>query len=519
MSSVIVLGLDGASFQLLDTWIDEGLCPNLGQLVEDGVAAPLQSSLPPVTCPAWRCYSTGVNPGKHGVFWWEQVNRETRSLGVPDSGSFDAPDIWDYLGEEGLTSGVVNMPTTHPPEPLEGYMISGGGGTDTGDYTYPDTLEAEIESRFNYQAFSDIPTSEIGENPEHVETVLNLIDTRFDVASYIKETYAPDFLHLTIFYTNVFHHFFWDGEPTRRVWRRVDENLGSFLNDDDTVLIMSDHGTNEIQTTFNINTWLSNRGDLTTTETVSDVFNRLRLTKDRLATLATTLGVKPLLKRMLSKRFVGLFPSEDGGVTGSGKENKIDWERSTVVASGQGPIYILSDSKRRGEFRTELRNELEAVRAPDGSPIFKSVKFAEKVYSGPYVDAGPDLVVEQADNVYVSGAVGLESLFERPNDWRAENHRDGIFIANGPEVDSDSDLERQPLIYDLAPTILHWFGQAVPERLDGRVLTEIFTDDSEPRNRSVTFEQRDGLEKRSDDGEGSEEEMRRRLQDLGYLSE
>lgn len=518
--NTVVVGLDGAGFQLLQPWLDEGELPTLASLIENGCSGPLQSSLPPVTCPAWRCYSTGVNPGKHGVFWWEQVDRKGRDFRIPTAKSFDATDLWHHLGDAGYRSAVINMPTTYPPEPIDGQLISGGSGAEGGQYTYPDGLQAKIESRFDYKMFLEEPTTAIGSDPSLVDDALELIDTRFAVAEYLREEHGPDFLHLTVFYTNVFHHFFWDSEVTKRVWQRVDENLASLLEPDDNVLLMSDHGTNRIDYTFNINTWLDQQGHLVTTKTVSDTLGGVNLTRDWLATISATLGLKNTLKRLLPRRYIDMLPRSDGSVAGSGKANKIDWAASTAMASGQGPVYVLENNDaRRKEIREVLRDELLTLETPDGRPVVTDVHRAEDVYSGPYVDDGPDLVLEQADNVYVSGALGLEDPFESPNDWVAENHRDGIFVAHGPDVRSGEELQCLPQIYDVAPTILHWYGQAVPERMDGRVLTELFRTDSEPAERRVMRESHDDDGPSAVSGEDNQEQMRERLKDLGYLSE
>lgn len=520
MSSTIVVGLDGGSFRLLHQWMEEGNCPTLQSLRDEGRWAPLRSSLPPVTCPAWRCYSTGVNPGKHGVFWWEQVDRERGDFSIPTSTSFDAPDVWDYLGAKGFRSAIVNMPTTFPPEPLDGYMVSGGGGVDGKEYTYPPELQEEIESRFDYRAFIEASTAEIGEDPSLVDEVLELVDARFRVAEYIRDEYDPDFLHVTVFYTNVLHHFFWDGEATRRIWEHVDEILSRFLRSEDNVIIISDHGTNQIEQTFNVNTWLEKEGYLVTTETVSDRLHEVNVTRDRLARLASNFGLKNTAKLLLPRRLIDRLPRADGAITGAGKADKIDWEASTAMASGQGPIYVLADNRERShQIREELKESLENVETPDGHPVARTVHRGSEVYTGPYVDDGPDLVVDQADHVYISGAIGLDDMFELPNDWIAENHRNGIFIANGPDIANGGELPDYPDIYDIAPTILHLFGLAVPTNLDGRVLTEIFRPGSAPGSREVTYIDStlaNDQQPRKDPDDG---QIRDRLKDLGYLSE
>ena len=86
MTETIVLGLDGANWALLEPWLEAGNLPNIQSLREEGTWSDMESCLPPVTCPNWRCYSTGKNPGKLGVFWWEKIDTNNRTLSTPSIG-------------------------------------------------------------------------------------------------------------------------------------------------------------------------------------------------------------------------------------------------------------------------------------------------------------------------------------------------------------------------------------------------------------------------------------------------
>jgi len=88
MVETIILGLDRAYWALLEPWLDDGRLSNVQALRENGVWTDMESAHPPVTCPNWRCYSTGKNPGKLGVYWWEAIDTDARTLTTPDSRSF-----------------------------------------------------------------------------------------------------------------------------------------------------------------------------------------------------------------------------------------------------------------------------------------------------------------------------------------------------------------------------------------------------------------------------------------------
>jgi len=70
MTKVLVIGLDGATWDLIEPWAEEGKLPTFKMLMENGTWGELESCIPFVTYPAWKCYSTGKNPGRLGVYWF-----------------------------------------------------------------------------------------------------------------------------------------------------------------------------------------------------------------------------------------------------------------------------------------------------------------------------------------------------------------------------------------------------------------------------------------------------------------
>ena len=116
---VIVIGLDGATWRLLDDWIEKNELPTLGEIARCGVKGNLKTTIPPVTPVAWASFVTGKNPGKHGVFGFES------SEGLMTySSSIKSLKIWDILSYYGLRSCILYVPMTYPVEPINGVMIS-----------------------------------------------------------------------------------------------------------------------------------------------------------------------------------------------------------------------------------------------------------------------------------------------------------------------------------------------------------------------------------------------------------
>ncbi|NNE44180.1 MAG: hypothetical protein HKN12_08215, partial [Gemmatimonadetes bacterium] len=143
---VLVIGLDGATFDKMDPLIEEGVLPNLAALRERGVSGVLESTLPSVSPPAWASAITGVNPGKHNIYDFYKMSLSTTQGVLNTSRDRGARPVWHFLNEDGYKTGIMNIPMTFPPDSVDGFFISGFPyGTETSGYTWPPELEAELQ--------------------------------------------------------------------------------------------------------------------------------------------------------------------------------------------------------------------------------------------------------------------------------------------------------------------------------------------------------------------------------------
>lgn len=512
MADTIVLGLDGANWGVIDEWLEEGFLPNLSNLRSEGANAVSKSQLPPVTCPSWKCYSTGKNSGGFGVFWWETIDFEAQDISFPDGSSFKSPELWDYLADEGRSWASLNMPTTYPPRDIpEGNIIAGGPLCADSGFTVDAALEKTLESKFDYRVFPETTFHTKDGTKEEIQTTLEVLESRFDVAEWYLDEHDPDFFHMTVFLLNYIQHFFWDGPPLKEAWKIIDDRLGALEDRCDNLVLMSDHGSNEINTIFYVNNWLRDEGYLDTGSDISDTFGRLGITQERMVKLVNLLGFRDIAKA--APDFLkSLFPEEEG-TKRQAKARIVQWDDSAALASGQGPVYVSPFLSDREHVIDELQQKLEVLSTPGGRPVAARVYRGSEVYHGPYADVGPDLVIQQAPGVHVTDGIGNSGQFTEPTRWRAENDRNGIFLATG------TDIQRTDLgtvsILDIAPTLLHLNGLDVPTDMEGEVLN-VFADGSTPATTPVST--RDPLS--FEDGDRSDADaVESRLEDLGYLEQ
>lgn len=481
----IVFGLDGGHFELLTPWIETGELPTIEGLLKSGVSSDLKSVLPPTTSPNWKAYATGKNPGKLGMFWWENIDVENQRVYYPEERRSHHTEYWELINDQDKV-GVIGVPTTYPPRKVNGFYVSGAPDAEGTGFTHPSWIEKELKDSVNYRT-----TKKYGlkhERQKAANEILELIESRFAAAKHLLKEFDISFLQITTFYINSLHHFLWDDEQTLQAWKIIDNYLNELITDNDNVILMSDHGSIPIEYTFHINSWLEQEGYLKLQDASSRYLQSLGLTTDRLVPLANKLGVRDLAEQIVPQQLINRIPNAQGQLNREQKSNTVDWENSAAVASGQGPIYLIrnQDDPEYESLRQEIRLKLQKVKTPDGNQVVSNIFDGEDVYSGEYATERPDLVAEQADNVHIPGGLGHEDVFTEAGNapWTAENKQNGLFIATGPDF-ANGTIEDISII-DLAPTLLHLHGCPIPRDMDGSVKKSVFDEGSVPHSTSVT---------------------------------
>lgn len=513
MTEVISIGLDGAAWHKLDQLIADGDLPNLKSLVDGGARGPLRSVSPPVTCPAWRCSTSGKNPGQLGVYWWLTLDRERGEFFHPDANSFDTADIWDYLSDEDFKSAVLNIPMTYPPSELDGTMVSGFGAplTDQQDehtsITYPAAFQERLYDEYDWEIEVDDLSARDGP-----EQAYNIIKSRFELLLDLTEE-GYDYLHLTIFYINMLQHKYGDSEETRKAWKLIDSYLGE-LPDDVLIVIYSDHGHTNIENTFVINRWLHDRGYLSFEDKdegeslpVADsseegfprrAIRRLGSTAEKLLPYSVATTLSPLYRRVVPPNHrSSIDVAED-----------VNWEKSDAVATSQGPVYL--NRERLGDnyetVKNELKRDLGALEF-EGERVLEHVRHQKEVYSGAHAEAGPDLMLTAKEGWEIYGGLTEATFVDQATSWTSGNHPEGIILMNGPDVEAKQMSESS--ILDIMPTVLSYMNVAVPNDIDGTVLEQ-------PFEHELPLERRDPINKKAPSSEENNQ-IKQSLEDLGYL--
>ena len=189
---LLIIGIDGATFDLILPWAKEGFLPNLAGLIDQGTYGELASTLPPVTSPAWPSFMTGCNPGKHGVF--DFIHRTGADFGLVNATKIRRPTIWQRLSQAGFSVGVLNVPVTYPPQPLNGYMVTGILSPKEGQICYPDDLLARHRDALGEYRVAPNIQYKRGNEKEYIEDIYSLIRAHGDWALHLMQNEPTDVL-------------------------------------------------------------------------------------------------------------------------------------------------------------------------------------------------------------------------------------------------------------------------------------------------------------------------------------
>lgn len=536
----VVIGLDGATFDLLEPLIAEGVMPNLGRLLARGTRGLLASTIPPTTAPAWTTFSTGVNPGRHGIFDFRI--RSGGQLRWVDSYSVRAPHIWDYAAIEGGTTGVINLPPLYPPVPLSGYMIT-GFMTPSGSrqYTYPPDLASDLEREIGqYIIYEPVPPGNLCTLEQiraYVGKLRYALSQRAKALYWLLSSHPTDLLIAVFQETDTLQHLFWKyldlreplansplGRQVRPLllecYQQIDDILGNILGllgDQAYLVLVSDHGFGPFRYRFLVNEWLAQLGLLEYSRIgvmLEKVVRRVRN-----AVHVGHLVNVPLLD--FTTRFV---PDH---------KSAIRWARTRAFSGEvhQQAIYInVRGREPKGTVRPD--DEYEAVRDQiitcatalydpiNDCQIHCRIYRREEIYTGPFVDEAPDLAIVlddynyQAVSTFSSDGTYVINVLSP----RGSHRRNGILVIDGPGVRADNIVSGASIV-DIAPTVLYLTGLGIPTGLDGRVLLEAFeagwVDKHPPR--ALSAQPHLSANQGNAYTEAEAEDITARLRGLGYL--
>ncbi|RLD10259.1 MAG: hypothetical protein DRI44_06470 [Chlamydiae bacterium] len=542
MNKLVVLGMDGATWNVLTPLIEQNKLPNLKKLRGKSAWADLDSTVPPLTPPAWTSAFTGKNPGKHNVFDFAKSSREDYELHLTSRLDRKTRAVWNAVSEAGGKVVLMNVAHTFPPEKVNGVVISGFGTPESEcDYTYPPELKQEILKK--HPDFKPgIPTSFIANNDtaEFLKVLDSHTKTNFQV---FKELYKENTPELGIYVFDEMDrlmHFFWhcfDEKHPRyektdftekfiNHFQLVDKLIGEFLEklpDDVHVMSFSDHGFGPVHSDIYLNNYLLEKGYITLKEGAKAEIK-----------VTTSVKIKSVIVKFLEKiglwKFYRDYRLKTIPVGTVWFLKNIDWTKTkAVMASMAGKSIRLNVCNRDpiGAVNSDevvsviesLKKDLLDLCDPDtGEKVITKIWRGTEAYSGEYAIYAPDVILETASGYSFHHGFSDSIIKESTQHGRirsGDHEQFGTFILSGEGIKSGKLDEAG--IMDIAPTILHIMGLPVSDEMDGKFLEEAFEEKWKEKHPLKIIEEIEWSAEISSTSDDEEKQIAEQLKALGYL--
>jgi len=527
---ILVIGLDGATFDLILPWARERFLPNIDRLMRKGVWGELQSTIPPITGAAWVSFMTGRNPGKTGIYDFMLRKNNDYDLKLINSTSVNNETIWDILRENDIRTCVFNFPI-YPPYKVKGFFVSGFMAPSTKvEFTWPESLKLELHRLVKGYEFCPNPLSYSSEKA-YLEDLYRVTEKQLKVIKYLMNKDWQFFMAYLDGTDNIQHamwkymddsHLLFDPEKAKKYgnaildyWQRIDKFIGELkIPEDTTLIVMSDHGFGKYDKIFYTNVWLMEKGYLrlkpsSKRSSLKSLMIKRGLTSDNFASALKKLRIYGFVSKVIPRKLRAFIPSSM--LSFSNFKEEIDWASTVAFAlphtSNFGHIYInlkgrepqgcIEHGEEYQQIREEIITALKGLKHPKTGEIVKvQVYKPEEIYTGPYVSYAPDIIFF-IDDMKASFQTGLHNCAFTEGTLapfhNATHRMDGIFIAFGKDIKNGEIIENAEII-DLAPTFLHILDIPIPRDMDGKILREIFKEGSEFITKEIIYQEKDEKE-------------------------
>lgn len=488
---VIIIGLDGASWNYIIPILNK--LPTIRKLLDNGCYGDLESTIPPITIPAWVSMFTGKNPGKIGVVGFtERVGKSEFNL-VTSEIYRKHKSLWDLLSSENIKTLVLNLPFTYPPYSINGHMICIDFSPRL--ETNPKYLKEILSEEYGINQEERLHFSEKSSEEEKLKIIYYEEDKVFKIALRLLKEYNYDVSIIRFGIPDHVSHATTNEDELTKCYVKLDRYLNKIINkvDYDCLFLVSDHGLEKISKRLAINTWLLKSGFLR--------LNRLGKLYFIFSKILFRIGVDRIIKayKFLRKILKKIESKSAFNFDAPGNQlllNSIDFNKTSAflyqsISLKTGCIYVLKESEIN-----LLVKLLSTFKDSSGKLVFTDILKKYEVFKGDKLEQLPDIIVRSKDYCIVP-AIYPDIFFER----EIFTHSDyGIFLAYGKGIKKGRKIEGVK-IYDIVPTILHILGLPIPNDVDGKVLMEIFEEDSEFAKRDPVYVDPNYYERKKDEKE------------------
>jgi len=478
---LLMLGIDGASWKIVNRLIKEGKMPNLEKIISEGVRATPTTLNPTISPMIWTTIATGREPWKHGIRNFVSLTDQSYSERLVGSDTRRGKAIWNILSEQGNKVGVFSYWATWPAEEIHGFTVTdlalidpekGISPTSLRDFiTFTSAKALGLSALINWPKI-DLPVPTGHNDPVFFKAAhdsFQLVEKLFvanSLALFDKET--PDVLvqvdGMTDATQHLFTKFLYPDQFSVPIDKELVDKYGGFI---DEIFISQDKMFGE---------YLERAGDNTNIIILSDHgFFLDPAAGDRFS------GFNVILEKL---GYLTYFA--DGSIDYSKTKafecnnNSFDWQRRLCINStGKYPSGIVPQSEFFS-LRSKIIKDLENLKTDQGINLLTSVLAQDGAESDVFYDIRR--TVSDQSVVIGTDVVPLHYLIsvsvESGNHYSDPVGPDGIFVWRGPNVKKGVEVEIDYV--DVLPNILYALGLAIPKDMDGQFRPDIFVNPKAP---------------------------------------
>src|SRR4051812_16185187 len=493
LERLVVLGLDGATWTVLDPMRRRGLMPNLDALLGRSAHGTLRSVIPPVTTAAWTSMMTGCGPARHGVFDHRYLDADAGRMKVNHSARVRVPTFWHLLSQAGRSVVSLNVPATYPPLDVRGVVVSGMDAPHldaalSGAPEFARRLRAEVPNYSLRYFWRRAPLS-LDELAENARLTAESFRGRAE-GGLLADKVVPDWAALMVQFQNLdpFQHRPWrylnvdetgiDDAPWNAaagaVLRGLDEAIGLLTELADRrgagILVVSDHGFWPCLGRVHVNRILIEAGVARLPGLSGRLGRRARQAADQLRLWGAKRDDPDARSSSFATSVVAQFP--------------FDWKRTLAFAPHQDTaamIYLNTTDRRAGaplstprqidEARADAAYALSRARHPEtGSALFPQIVATAEDYGiDPAREGYPDLITLPDESYWVRTKLAPGHAWVEVDPNLPGTHRpDGIVALAGAGIAPGRTLHAD--LPDIAPTVLKLLGLPIPSYMEGTPL-------------------------------------------------
>jgi len=549
LDRVLILGLDGATWTVLDPMRRRGVMPNLDALLKGAAHGTLASVEPPVTTAAWTSMATGCTPARHGVFDHRYYDAAADRMKVNHSGRVRVPNVWRLLADAGRSAACLNVPGLFPPPRLpNGVVVSGMDAPHLdaalqGSPEFAARLKAEAPD-YTLRYFWKRAPQTLDELRTNARLTAESFRGRAE-GGLVADRMYPDWSALMVQFQNLdpFQHRAWrylnvdetgidDPEwnaAAEEVMRGLDRAIGRLCElasaRGAAVMVVSDHGFGPCEGRIDVNQILLDAGVAQRAGIGRKLVRRGRQAVDRLRVWRAKRHDPTARSASFDQSVAASFP--------------FDWSRTMAFAPHQDTaamVYVNSPARRGNtrhaaplftprevdEARGAAVEALAEARHPEtGDRLFpKIIDAAEAFGIDPAREGYPDLIALPDAPYWVRTKLGASG----PGDWvhadpnLTGTHRpEGVVALAAPGLAPGRHLNGR--LIDVAPTILSLLGLPIPSHMEGSPLGSgrgskpAATRLDEPSKQPINGPHQPAFEYTDEE----QAILEQRLADLGYL--